>query len=49
MRGPDGKSGEPVFATIPQSCWGVFVTGIGEFTDVDSSLRATVPSEHLPR
>ena len=24
MSGPDGKSGEPVFATIPQSRWGLF-------------------------
>ena len=36
--GPEGKSGEPVFAPIPQNRWGVFVTGVGEFTDVDMEI-----------
>ena len=41
VSGPEGKSGEPVFAPIPQNRWGVFVTGIGEFTDVDSTFNAS--------
>jgi outer membrane autotransporter protein len=41
VSGPEGKSGQPVFAPIPQNRWGVFVTGIGEFTDVDSTFNAS--------
>jgi outer membrane autotransporter protein len=41
VSGPEGKSGPPVFAPIPQNRWGVFVTGIGEFTDVDSTFNAS--------
>jgi uncharacterized protein with beta-barrel porin domain len=41
VSGPEGKSDQPVFAPIPQNRWGVFVTGIGEFTDVDSTFNAS--------
>jgi fibronectin-binding autotransporter adhesin len=41
VSGPEGKSGPPVFAPIPQNRWGVFVTGLGEFTDVDSTFNAS--------
>ena len=41
VSGPEGKSGPQVFAPIPQNRWGVFVTGIGEFTDVDSTFNAS--------
>ena len=41
VSGPEGKSGPAVFAPIPQNRWGVFVTGIGEFTDVDSTFNAS--------
>ena len=41
VSGPEGKSGQPVFAPIPQNRWGVFVTGIGEFTNVDSAFHAS--------
>ena len=41
VSGPEGKSGQAVFAPIPQNRWGVFVTGIGEFTDVDSTFNAS--------
>ena len=35
--GPEGKSGPSVMQPTPQNRWGVFVTGLGEFTDVDST------------
>ena len=38
--GPEGKNIRPVFAQIPENRWGVFVTGVGEFTDVDSTFNA---------
>jgi outer membrane autotransporter protein len=41
VSGPEGKSGPAVFAPVPQNRWGVFVTGIGEFTDVDSTFNAS--------
>ena len=41
VSGPEGKSGQPVFAPIPENRWGVFVTGIGEFTNVDSTFNAS--------
>jgi hypothetical protein len=46
VSGPEGKSGgQPVFAPIPQNRWGVFVTGIGEFTNVASpSMPAAMNS-----
>ena len=41
VSGPEGKSGQPVFAPIPENRWGVFVTGIGEFTNVGSTFNAS--------
>ena len=38
--GPEGKSGPSVLAPSPDNRWGVFVTGIGEFTNVDSTANA---------
>jgi outer membrane autotransporter protein len=35
--GAEGKSGPSVMAPIPENRWGVFATGIGEFTHVDST------------
>src|SRR5205814_10234972 len=35
--GPEGKSGPSVIQPIPENRWGVWVTGLGEFTDVDST------------
>ena len=40
VNGPAGKSGESVFAPIPDNRWGVFITGIGEFTNVSSTFEA---------
>jgi autotransporter-associated beta strand protein len=40
VSGPEGKSGPSVLAPAPDNRWGVFVTGIGEFTDVDSTANA---------
>ena len=40
MDGPEGQRGEPVFAPITDNRWGVFLTGIGEFTDVGSTFNA---------
>jgi outer membrane autotransporter protein len=39
--GPEGKSGPSVMQPTPENRWGVFVTGIGEFTDVDSTDNAS--------
>lgn len=41
MSGPAGKSGAAVFAPVPQNRWGVFATGLGEFTNVDSTFNAS--------
>ena len=41
VSGPEGKSGPSVLAPTPDNRWGVFVTGIGEFTNVDSTPNAT--------
>ena len=41
VSGPEGKSGQPVFAPIPENRWGVFVTGLGEFTNVESTFNAS--------
>jgi outer membrane autotransporter protein len=41
VSGPEGKSGQPVFAPIPENRWGVFATGVGEFTNVDSTFNAS--------
>jgi outer membrane autotransporter protein len=35
--GPEGKSGPSVVTPIPENRWGVFATGVGEFTHVDST------------
>ena len=40
VSGPEGKSGPPVFAPTPTNRWGVFLTGLGEFTTVDSTFNA---------
>jgi outer membrane autotransporter protein len=40
VSGPEGKGGLPVFAPVPSNRWGVFVTGLGEFTNVDSTPNA---------
>jgi outer membrane autotransporter protein len=40
VTGPEGKSGTPVFAPAPDNRWGVFVTGLGEFNNVDSTSNA---------
>jgi autotransporter-associated beta strand protein len=40
VSGPEGKSGPAVFAPTPDNRWGVFVTGIGEFSNVDSTPDA---------
>ena len=41
VSGPEGKSGPAVFAPVPQNRWGVFATGLGEFTNVDNSFNAS--------
>jgi outer membrane autotransporter protein len=38
--GPEGKSGPSVMQATPENRWGVFVTGIGEFTNVDDTANA---------
>ena len=38
--GPEGKSGPSVMQPTPENRWGVFVTGIGEFTNVDDTSVA---------
>ena len=40
VTGPEGKSGPSVMAPTPENRWGVWVTGIGEFTNVDSTGNA---------
>jgi hypothetical protein len=40
VSGPEGKSDPAVFAPVPQNRWGVFATGLGEFTNVDSTFNA---------
>jgi outer membrane autotransporter protein len=40
VSGPEGKSGPSVTAPTPANRWGVWVTGIGEFTNVDSTNNA---------
>jgi outer membrane autotransporter protein len=35
--GAEGKAGPSVLAPIPENRWGVFITGLGEFTHVDST------------
>jgi hypothetical protein len=51
VSGPEGKSDPAVFAPVPQNRWGVFATGLGEFTNVDSTFNraATIwPQAALP-
>ena len=43
--GPEGKSGPSVMQPTPQNRWGVFVTGLGEFTTVDGN--STAPGYNL--
>jgi len=38
--GAEGKAGPSVLAPIPENRWGVFATGLGEFTHVDSTDTA---------
>jgi outer membrane autotransporter protein len=40
VSGPEGKSGPSVMTPTPENRWGVWVTGIGEFTNVDSTNNA---------
>jgi Autotransporter beta-domain len=40
VSGSEGKGGPSVFAPTPENRWGVFVTGIGEFTNVDGTPNA---------
>jgi autotransporter-associated beta strand protein len=40
VSGPEGKSGPSVLAPVPENRWGVFLTGLGEFTNVDSTSNA---------
>jgi outer membrane autotransporter protein len=40
VTGPEGKSGPSVMAPTPENRWGVWVTGIGEFANVDSNNGA---------
>jgi outer membrane autotransporter protein len=40
VSGPEGKGGPPVMAPIPENRWGVFVTGLGEFTNIGSTANA---------
>ncbi|MBV8175874.1 MAG: autotransporter domain-containing protein [Verrucomicrobia bacterium] len=35
--GAEGKAGPPVLAPGPENRWGIFVTGVGEFTHVDGT------------
>jgi autotransporter-associated beta strand protein len=40
VTGAEGKSGPSVLAPVPENRWGVFLTGLGEFTSVDSTSNA---------
>ena len=40
VSGPEGKSGTSVMTPTPENRWGVWITGIGEFTNVDSTENA---------
>jgi autotransporter-associated beta strand protein len=39
--GVEGKTGPSVLAPVPENRWGVFATGLGEFTHVDSTDGAS--------
>jgi outer membrane autotransporter protein len=38
--GPEGKSGPSVMQPTPENRWGVFVTGLGEFTNIGNTSNA---------
>jgi outer membrane autotransporter protein len=38
--GPEGKSGQSIIQPTPDNRWGVFVTGLGEFTNVGDTSNA---------
>jgi YVTN family beta-propeller protein/autotransporter-associated beta strand protein len=38
--GAEGKAGPSALAPIPENRWGVFVTGLGEFTSIDGTFGA---------
>ena len=38
--GPEGKSGPSVMQSTPENRWGVFVTGLGEFTNIGDTSNA---------
>jgi fibronectin-binding autotransporter adhesin len=38
--GSEGKAAPPAFVPTPENRWGIFVTGTGEFTNVDSTSNA---------
>jgi outer membrane autotransporter protein len=40
ISGPDGKVGPPGPAPVPENRWGIFVTGVGEFTSVGNTANA---------
>ncbi len=40
VTGSEGKSAPAVFAPTPDNRWGLFATGLGEFTNVDSTPNA---------
>jgi outer membrane autotransporter protein len=40
VSGPEGKSGPSVMAPTPENRWGVWVTGVGEFTSIDTTENA---------
>jgi fibronectin-binding autotransporter adhesin len=40
VTGPEGKAAPPVLAPVPENRWGVFVTGLGEFTNIDGNANA---------
>jgi outer membrane autotransporter protein len=40
VTGPEGKSGPSVMTPTPENRWGIWVTGIGEFANVESSNGA---------
>jgi autotransporter-associated beta strand protein len=39
--GPEGKAGPPGPPPVPENRWGIFITGLGEFTDVGNTANAT--------
>ncbi len=47
VTGPEGKSGPSVMAPTPENRWGVWVTGIGEFANVEQhrAMRPVMTSK----